>query len=117
MHNRVEGTLNRLRDEYSVRKGRQGITKVLKHCITCKYLDTKPVLSTKTADLPNYRVDCNHVFKIVRIYIFCPIYCKDNYSASKEVSKSYILLFTRAVTSAVHLELTTDVSAESLIFA
>lgn len=67
-------------------KGKQSVKKVLKHCITCEYLNAKTVLLAKTADLPNYRENYNHVFEVVGINICGPIYCKKNYSASKEVN-------------------------------
>lgn len=62
-HYDVECTLNHLWNEYWVMKGKQGVIKVMKHCITCKYLNTKPVLPI--ADLPSYRVNRNHTFEIV----------------------------------------------------
>ena len=100
-YNDVEGMLNRLRNEYWVIKGRQSVTKVLKHYSTCKYLNPKPVLSAETVDLPNFHINCNHAFENVGIDFCVPIYCKNIYGASEDFNRSYVLLFKYTVTRAV----------------
>ena len=99
-YNDIEGMLNRLRNEYWVIKGRQSVTKVLKHYRTCKYLNPKPVSSAKTVGSPNFHINCSHVFEDID---FCvSIYCKNIYSALEDFNRGYVLLFKCTVTRPVH---------------
>ena len=60
---------------------------VLKHCITCNCLNSKRVLTVKTADLPIYRLNYTNGFKVVGVAFSNPIYCQKIYSSSKDVNK------------------------------
>ena len=96
-HNGTEATLNRLRTEYRVIRGRQSVKRVLKECIVCKYVNKKPAQPVATPELPNYRVQCNHAFEVVGIDQAGPLFCTDIFSPNSDVHKCYTLLLTCAV--------------------
>ena len=116
-HNGIKATLNRLRTEYWVIRGRQSVKHVLRECIVYKYVTKKPAQPVATPELPDYRVQCNHAFEVVGIDYAGPLFCKDIFSPNNDVHKCYILLFTCAFSRAVHLEITSDLKAENLTFA
>ena len=71
----------------------------------------------ETPALPSHRVCCNHAFENVGLDFAGPLYCRDDFSSTKNMYKCYILLFTCCVTRAVHLEVTVDVNSASVILA
>ena len=116
-HCGVNATLAFIRSNYWIIRGRQTIKKILKHCIICKIVQGKTIVPPETAKLPYFRLSCDHCFENVGIDYAGPLYNKRTVNGTTVMSKCYILLFTCAVTRAVHLELTPDVSAHSLLLA
>ena len=59
-HQGTECTLNHIRGEYWVIRGRQVVKTILKKCVLCKFVHAKTALPPSSANLPNYRVTCNY---------------------------------------------------------
>ena len=91
-HNGTKATLKQFRTEYWVIRGHQSVKLVLKECIVCKYVNKKPAQPVITPELPDYRIHCNHAFKVVGIDHAGALFCKDIFSSNDNVHKCYILL-------------------------
>ena len=111
----VNSTLAFISSNYWIICGRQTIKKILKTCVICKIVQGKTVIPPETAKLPYFRVACDHSFENVGIDYTGPLYSKGTFKGKTVMSKCYILLFTCAVTRAVHLDLTPDESTHTLI--
>ena len=70
---------------------------------------------TETPELPSYWVCCNHAFENVGLDFAGFLYCRYDFSSTKNMYKCYILLFTCCVTRTVHLEVTVNVNSASVI--
>ncbi|XP_035230633.1 uncharacterized protein LOC118202575 [Stegodyphus dumicola] len=95
-------------DKFWLLKARRKIKSVLYNCNVCKIFRTKTVMQDM-APLPPDRCREAFPFENSGIDYAGPLYVK----GGKELSKTYVLLFTCAVTRAVHLELTADLSTEN----
>ena len=113
-HSGVYSTLNLIRHNFWIITGRQRVKNVLKNCYMCKYLQKQSSKGTEAGDLPLFRMSCEHAFQNIGVDFLGPLYFK---SVNNKMQKCYILLFTRAVVRAVHLELTLDIGTNSVILA
>ena len=104
LHGLVSMTLAEVRQRYWIPKGRQLVKKVLKECKQCAKRSSKLLKGTVTAPLPELRVKPARPFEVTGCDFAGPIHLKGN-------EKAYIALFTCAVTRAVHLKLTKDITA------
>ena len=77
---------------------------VVKNCLDCKRFDAT-ACNQPVSPLPDLRVTAQPPFAVTGIDFAGPLYCRDN-----PKKKYYILLFTCAVTRALHLELTESMS-------
>ena len=117
LHSGANSTLNRVRLNYWILKGRQTVTKVVKRCSLCKFLKTKCLKPTPIANLPEFRVCSEYPFQSTGLDFAGPLYLRNVYGAESTMHKGYILLFTCATTRAIHLELTPDMGVPALIRA
>ena len=108
-HCGVKGTLAELRSRFWISKGRQHVKKILKKCIVCKKLESKPFSDPSTAPLPKFRVSEAPPFSSVGVDFAGPLYMKE---ANGKMVKCYICLFSCCVTRALHLELVQDLTSE-----
>lgn len=113
-HNGVTSTLHLIRQYYWIVTGRQVVKTVLRKCFVCKYFQRNPVRPSNMAALPSYRLSSEHAFQHIGLDFLGPLYFK---SKDNGMKKCYILLFTCCVVRAIHLELTVDVSSDSVILA
>ena len=97
-HCGLENTLNRVRCDYWVIKGRHAVKKIVSKCVICKVIQGKALLPPSTSKLPDYRVYFEFPFENVGLDYASPLYTRDIYSSNKETYKSYILIFTCAAT-------------------
>lgn len=112
LHAGVRDTLVQLRERYWILRGRELVKKVLRGCVTCQRFSATPA-SAPTGPLPCTRTTQAEPFEVVGVDFAGPLYIQ-----AKEVThKSYITLFTCAVTRAVHLELVPDISTRSFLLA
>ena len=104
LHGLVNMTLAEVRQRYWIPKGRQVCKRIIKQCKDCAKRRSKALKGTVTAPLPEVRVKPARSFAVTGCDFTGPIYLQNN-------EKSYVALFTCAVTRAVHLELTRDMTA------
>ena len=116
-HCGLENTLNRVRCDYWVIKGRQTVKKIVSKCVICKVIQGKTLLPLSTAKLPDYRAYFEFPFEDVGLDYAGPLYIRDIYSSNKETYKSYILIFTCAATRNTHPKLVPTEPSDSLSLA
>ncbi|GFW34550.1 integrase catalytic domain-containing protein [Trichonephila clavipes] len=108
-HGGVCETLLEIRERFCLIKGRQTVKNILKKCLICKRFSSTSGVQV-TAPLPALRVEQSAPFSVVEIDFGGPIYTKDE-------NKHYIVLFTCAVTRALHLELVNNLTTETFLLA
>lgn len=86
---------------------------IIANCTTCKRHKVKAMQQT-TAPLPRDWVTESPPFETVGVDFAGPLYVK---TKKDKVEKTYIALFTCAVTRAVHLELVSDMSTGTFLLA
>ncbi|GBO22189.1 hypothetical protein AVEN_54003-1 [Araneus ventricosus] len=112
-HGGVSATLSKIRSRYWIPKGRQIVKRVLRDCLICRKYSLKPAQQI-TAQLPKNRILENPPFTVTGIDFTGPVIIR---SGKESNQKSYITLFTCAVTRALHLELTTDMTTKHFILS
>ena len=113
--NGVRETLTKLRSTFWIIKDGQAAKDVLFKCVICKKMLGKAFSTSPTPPLPTSRVSEDLVFTKVGGDFARPLYVKNIYQSGVETYKCYIALFTCAITRAIHLELTPDLSTNSFI--
>ena len=103
--------LSNLRDQYWIVKARRTAKSVIKSCKRCQRYDSRN-LTQPAPPLPKFRIQRAPPFSISGLDFAGPVYAKD-YPGRKY----YILLFTCAVTRALHLELTGSLSFKDCMMA
>ena len=114
-HMRLKATLNQVRSQYWISKGKQTVRSTIKSCVLCKYVNAKPIFGPPPPDLPIFRVSYEFAFTNVEIDYAGPFCVKEIYLPSPKMFKAYILLFTCAATRSVHKELCPSMSGSCLI--
>ncbi|GIY14560.1 reverse transcriptase [Caerostris darwini] len=112
-HSGVASTLSRVRNNFWIPRGRQVAKKVISTCLICKKYALKPTKQL-TGQLPRDRVVESPPFAVVGTDFTGAITIKAGNQICKKV---YIALFTCAVTRAVHIEVVSNMSVKSFIFA
>ncbi|GFX27926.1 integrase catalytic domain-containing protein [Trichonephila clavipes] len=108
----VSATLTQLRKKYWILKSRQLVKTMIRICLVCKKYSAKPA-DQLSGQLPRDRITQSPPFQIVGIDFIGAILVKDN----QGTRKSYVSLFTCAVTRAVHLELVSDMCKKCFLLA
>ena len=116
-HGGVNNTLNFIRNNYWLCKGRKTVRAILNKCVTCKKSQRRPLLGPESSDLPKFCLDFDYAFCNTGVDFAGPLYVKDIYGKNDQMFKSYICLFTCATTRNVHLELTGSMDASDVIKA
>ena len=114
-HVGVKEFLTELRSEFWIPKGSQLVKTILHHCVICKKLEGRSYTPPPSADLPESRVTVTSAFTHVGVDFAGPFSLKAVSGAAKQIKKFYICLLTSANSSALHLELTPDLSSEAFI--
>ena len=116
MHRGVKQTLNEFRAGYWVTKGRSFTKKILFPCTLCKRLNGRPYAYPGHSDLPAMRFDDRAPFTstgcdyLGPLHVL-PIYGKD----SDKMYKAYVVLYTRAATRAVILEVVNSTNTKNVL--
>lgn len=113
LHGGVQLTLLDLRERFWILKGRRTVKRVLKACLACRRRRLLPE-AAPVAPLPRERISEATPFEVVGIDFCGPLYCRAELPSTVKV---YIVVFSCAVTRAVHLELTTDMTAQAFLLA
>ncbi|GFW46644.1 integrase catalytic domain-containing protein [Trichonephila clavipes] len=111
LHGEVTLTLSQIRRKYWIPQGRQLIRKIINRCVACKY-SVKPA-DQLSGQLPHDRISQSLPFTVIGVDFTGPVYVK----LGNDTEKSYIALFTCAVTRAVHIELESGLFTRKFILA
>ena len=103
-HGGKKDTIVQLRSKFRVTKRRNLVRHVLHGCAhPCKKLEGKPFKSVESAQLPSYCVCQRFPFANTGVDYLGPLLVRQVYdSKSNEMHKTWIVLYTCAVTRAVH---------------
>ena len=110
-HAGVNTMLVSLRDQYWLVGGRYVCKRVKKFCVSCQRQDVH-CSDQAMAPLPRLRVTPSPPFAVSGLDHAGPLFCCD-----LPGKKFYVLLFTCAVTRALHLELVSSLSCEDTLMA
>lgn len=113
LHNGVKETLTELRSEYWLVKGRQFVRKIIYRCTICKRLEGKSCRGNPPPPLPEYRVRQSRPFQVTGVDFAGPLFVRA--SDTTATSKVWLCLYTCCATRAVHLDLVTDMTADTFI--
>ena len=110
-HSGVGATLGEVRLRYWIPRGKQYVKAIINKCVRCTREKGTPYDTPVPAELPEFRVREAPPFYNVGVDFAGPLLIKSD----QGMIKSYIALFTCAVTRAVHLELVSDMGAQSFL--
>ncbi|XP_064462651.1 uncharacterized protein LOC135373366 [Ornithodoros turicata] len=113
LHGGVQLTLIELRSRFWILKGRRTVRRVLNACLPCRRRRLRPE-TAPPAPLPRDRITETMPFDVVGIDFCGPLYCRASQNTDRKV---YIVVFSCAVTRAIHLELTIDMTAQTFLLA
>ena len=105
----VANTMAAIRDNWWIPRLRSKLKKLINECNICKIFSTKPYGSTRTAEMPSFRIKIARPFETTGVDFAGPLTYKIN---KKKQGKSYALIFSCAASRAVHLELTKSQTVE-----
>ena len=105
LHSGGRDTLNAIRQRYWILKDREAVKKFKRLCTVCSWIDRLTIKPTMAPELPDSRVDDGPPFTNTGLNFAGPLLVKDKNSSCKELSKSYICIYSCFSTRAVHLEL------------
>ena len=112
----MKQTLNELRNEFWINRGRNYIRKLLNICFTCKRLQSRSYSYPEKSNLPGYRVNRTVPFQLCGVDYLGPVFVKDIYHGSNnKMHKAYIVLFTCSTSRAVILDLVEDNTSKNFI--
>ena len=113
LHSGVNVVVTMLRQTFWITSIRQYVRKLLRRCVTCRKVQGTAFRAPDPAPLPKLRVQEAKPFSVTGVDFTGPLYVR----SEKGTTKSYICLFTCAVTRAVHLEVVSDLSEQSFLQA
>ena len=113
LHNGVRETLSELRSTYWVIRGRQIIRKVIHGCVICRKFEGAPYKGVSAPPLPEFRVQESRPFQTTGVDFAGPLFVKT--SDWSHPAKAWIILYTYYSTRAVHLNLVSDMTAETFL--
>ena len=114
-HNKVNETLTQLRSECWVVKGRQAVKEVVGRCVICKKLEGKYYSRPPAPPLPSFELARILVSLLLALTTAGPVFVKNMYKSDGTMYKAYITVFTCTSTQVIHLELSPNLSGNSLI--
>ena len=112
-HSGVGNTVTALRQSYWIPTARQYVKSLLHRCVICRKHSGKSYTAPDPAPLPKVRMQDTRPFSVTGVDFTGALYV---YHRGEE-SKVYICLFTCATSRAIHLEVVTDLSAETFLLA
>ena len=94
---------------------RATVKPVLSECSVCKILQERRYPVPESPDLPSFRVREDYAFSCVGADFAGPLCARLWNNEEKEMTKTYVALFTCATSRAVHLELVPNLEAETFM--
>lgn len=116
LHSGLQLTINRLRMEYWLLKGRSYVRAVLNKCLNCAKHKQK-TLGQLMGNLPSSRVTPAPPFSRCGVDYAGPIMTRRNKGRGNVTEKSYLAIFICLVTKAIHIEVVTDLSTDAFLAA
>lgn len=113
LHSGVRDTIVQVRERFWILRARQQVKRIIQWCTICKKTDARRGTQVD-GQLPADWVTMCHPFQAVGVDFASPLTLKRR---ARAYQKAYIILFTCAVTRAIHLELSEDMSAHKFIQA
>ena len=116
-HGGKKDTIVQLRSKYWVTKARNLVRHMLHSCPRpCRRLEGKAFKSAEAAQLPSFRVQQSFPFTNTGVDYLGPVLVRQVYDDKRtEMHKTWVVLYTCAVTRAVHLDMVPDLSASAFI--
>ena len=116
-HGVKKDALVQLRSKYWVTKARNLVRHVLHGCSSpCKRLEGKAFKSVESPQLPSFRIRQSFPFANTGVDYFGPVFVRPVFDRTcTEMHKTWVVLYTCAVTRAVHLDLVPDSGASAFI--
>ena len=112
-HSGAAHTLGQVRHEYWIPQGRKEVRSVISKCQICKIYEGGPYSMPPMASLPKKRISQNSPFSYVGLDYLRPLYVKKE----KNRQKIWVCLFTCMTVRAIHLEIVSDLCAETFLMA
>ncbi|UYV61483.1 hypothetical protein LAZ67_1005017, partial [Cordylochernes scorpioides] len=116
LHSGTQLTLSLIRNKFWIPSGRNLIKRVLNQCLVCLKSKSKAIHQIM-GDLPKNRLLPGRPFEKIGIDLAGPIQAKPMLKRSKFIFKFYIVLFVCFTTKAIHLEISSDFTAETFLAA
>ena len=113
LHSGVNATLAIVRQTYWIPSARQRIKTVLRKCVICRKTTGKPYAMPEPPPLVKSRVSQTAPFQVTGVDFTGALFVRTSIGERKV----YICLFTCAVSRALHLEIVTDLTVESFLYA
>ena len=111
LHGGPSSTIAFIRSTFWIPKIRQAVKPVLRSCVTCLKVTGRFYRPPDTPPLPSTKMPSIHS-------MWCRLHrCTSLQIDTRTILKAYVCLSTCAVTRAVHLEVVTDMTAESFLLA
>jgi hypothetical protein len=120
LHSGITGTLAEVRQRFWILGGRSSVKREILQCVTCARYRAKRAQQLMGQlvggpPLPPSRVTPSRIHSGVEYAR--PFIIKTWYGRAAKTYKAYIVLFISSSTSAIHLELVTDYSADAFVAA
>ncbi|XP_076089954.1 uncharacterized protein LOC143061985 [Mytilus galloprovincialis] len=113
-HSGVLSTVTQIRQTYWIPRIRQYVRGILRNCVICRKINSKPYTAPDPPPLPKVRLLEAPPFTITGVDFTGALYIRDTHDIEHKV---FICLFTCASTRAVHLEVVPDLSEKSFLQA
>ena len=113
-HAGTQQVLSSLRDKFWILRGRQAVRSALRRCRNCAIFSAQP-LSQVPAPLPRTRVRPTRPFQHTGVDLGGPLFVRG--TSRQQTDKLYFVVFTCAVTRALHLEVVSSQKTADFIKA
>jgi len=113
LHSGVSATLTILRQTCWIPSARQRIKTIIRKCVICRRTSGKPYPMPEPPPLVKSRVSLLNPFQVTGVDFTGALFVR----TPNGERKVYICLFTCAVSRAIHLEIVTDLTMESFLYA
>ena len=118
-HSGERHTLAEVRNEYWIPRGKSYIKQIIKRCITCRKLNSRPYNYPQSPNLPAVRLNDDICFSGIGVDYSGALYCKDLFhndnTDEDDMYKCYIVIYTCASTRGVILDVVPDATGETFI--
>ena len=115
LHRGIKQTLAELRESFWLTSGRSFVKGLLRSCVVCKKINSRPYNYPMHSDLPSARFDDNYPFRFSGSDLLGPLLCLPVYGDEQKFHKVYIVIYTCLSTRSIILELVHNATANTFI--